>query len=268
MVKFAYLKDRSNVWAARKELKGSSIFIRDDVSKETAKYRATLVPILKAARSANMKSSLSGDTLIVNGKKYPKGQLDRLPESLSPLNTATKSNESTLAFFGQACPLSNFHACSFTIDNIEYNSSEQYYQAMKANYNNRPSISDKIMQSADPAEQKRLGSQINVVGEKWNSIAPEIMHNGILEKFKQNDNLLEFLQNTGNKTLHEASPKDSHWGIGIPLSHSKVLDPAFHKGDNILGRILMSVREQLKSISISDNDFLPPNFTTSPVPST
>jgi hypothetical protein len=67
--------------------------------------------------------------------------------------------------------------------------------------------------------------------------------------------------------LYEAS-NDQFWGIGLSLSNIHVLDKAKHKGQNKLGEILMSVREQFKSNGEFDNTFLnftPPNYQTSPI---
>lgn len=62
-------------------------------------------------------------------------------------------------------------------------------------------------------------------------------------KFLQNKELNEFLCNTGDQVLVEASPHDKIWGIGMEQSHSSVENPTKWRGLNLLGFALMVVRE-------------------------
>ena len=50
----------------------------------------------------------------------------------------------------------------------------------------------------------------------------------------QNSEVRALLESTGSKLLVENSPKDSYWGCG-----------ADGKGKNMLGQVLMEIREQL-----------------------
>ena len=47
---------------------------------------------------------------------------------------------------------------------------------------------------------------------------------------------------TGDTTIGEASPSDSTWGIGLSLKDPTAKDPTKWTGKNLLGKILMSVR--------------------------
>jgi len=51
---------------------------------------------------------------------------------------------------------------------------------------------------------------------------------------------------TGNKTLVEASPLDKVWGIGLAVEDSRVHDPKQWQGLNLLGKVLMRVRDELR----------------------
>jgi hypothetical protein len=268
MIQFAFQSDRDTVWSAKKELKGSSLYLREDVSKETSKYRATLIPILKAAKQNNSKATISGDTIIIDGQKYAKGQLDKLPESLNPTTLSTRFNEECLAFYGGINPLSNFYECNFEVAGIKYTSVEQYYQSIKAEQHGDIAAKNKILRAVHPADQKRLGTSVTVNEGSWSRQAPEIMHIGVKAKFEQNSELRNYLLETGSKTLLEASPRDTFWGTGVPLTHRNVLAEETHKGQNVLGRILMSVREQIRTNMAAETPvkpFFPPNFFTSPI---
>jgi hypothetical protein len=247
-------------------LKGNSIYVNEDFSPETSKYRASLTPILKAAKLENKKCSIVGDALILNGKRYPKDKLNDLPPSLSPLNLSQKSNATSIAFFGRASPLSNFHPANFNINGVNYNCNEQYYQSQKASLANDKIAHDRIMETDDPAEQKRLGSMVKINPEMWDKKSTKIMHSGLVAKFDQNHELADYLLNTSNKLIFEASPRDKTWGIGLSLSHPKVLDQSAHTGLNLLGKILMTQREQI-NCHLDCSNLEPPNFTTSPTAS-
>ena len=73
----------------------------------------------------------------------------------------------------------------------------------------------------------------------WESVKNDIMHDAIRAKFTQNSDLKRKLLQTGNAELIEASPKDAYWGTGP-------------NGDglNMLGKILMTVRQEIRQGSI------------------
>lgn len=43
----------------------------------------------------------------------------------------------------------------------------------------------------------------------------------------------------------EASPRDKKWGIGLGIKDSRAKDPKQWPGENLLGRILDEVRDQI-----------------------
>jgi hypothetical protein len=258
------MADRNQIWALKKNLKGTSVVVREDYSKETSKYISTLIPVMKAARKANLKSNIVGDILIVNGKKYPRGHLSSLPTILQDSKLSTSEDENGLAFYGKASPFSNFYQCNFTVGDTKYSSVEQFYQSAKANLNNQINLRDEIMRTNDPAEQKRIGSRVILDQQEWEKKAADVMHSGLMAKFSQNASLCKALLNTNQKALYEASPKDLYWGIGMSLSNSKVLNPRYHTGQNILGKVLMTVRSQLAPDATDEliPNFTPPNYNT------
>ncbi len=73
------------------------------------------------------------------------------------------------------------------------------------------------------------------IRENWDEIKHEIMLEAVTKKFKTHKKLREILLATGDSQLAENSPFDYYWGIGADGS-----------GQNMLGKILMEVREKLK----------------------
>lgn len=47
------------------------------------------------------------------------------------------------------------------------------------------------------------------------------------------------------KTFVEASPSDPIWGIMMPIGDPNIVDETNWKGQNLLGKALTSVREEL-----------------------
>ena len=86
--------------------------------------------------------------------------------------------------------------------------------------------------------------------EQWATVSKEIVVKGNLHKFAQNKDMLDFLKNTGDKIIVEASPYDTIWGIGMSELDNGVEDPHNWKGTNLLGFALMEVRDELMSLSL------------------
>ena len=78
------------------------------------------------------------------------------------------------------------------------------------------------------------------------------MYQACYAKFMNHDDLRKNLLDTGDATLVEASPFDKIWGIGLAPDNVHCNDPANWKGMNLLGKTLMKVREDLRSILQSE----------------
>tara|TARA_B100001964_G_C13997295_1_gene493344 strand:+ start:259 stop:741 length:483 start_codon:yes stop_codon:yes gene_type:complete len=143
-----------------------------------------------------------------------------------------------------AC-FSNFYPSQFTdVDNIIYHCSEQYLMAYKAFIMNDLNTMEKIMQTYNPYQCKKLGRQVkNWNQELWDQNKCDIMFDALYYKFSQNDDIRQKLLSTGNSTLAEASPRDRIWGIGLNISDAQ--SGKDWRGQNLLGKTLMRVRENL-----------------------
>lgn len=250
IIRFSFFQDRELIWSNKKNLKGSQIYLREDFCKETLEYRQSLFPIIKAAKSDGKRCVVVGDTLIIDGKRYPRGALHNLPENLNLRNLSSKQDESSLAFYGVNHPLSNFYPCQFSVEGETFNCVEQFYQSHKARFFKDDITASEIMQTKDPAMQKRLSRSIrDYCEETWEPAAKDCLYNGILAKFSQNIDLRKFLIDTGDLVLLEASPRDQYWGTGCSLSSPNTLIVSSHPGQNYAGHILMSVRSQLSNVN-------------------
>ncbi|KAF2512028.1 NADAR family protein [Flavobacterium zhairuonense] len=136
---------------------------------------------------------------------------------------------------------------SFKVENVIYKTAEHWMMAKKAELFNDQEILEKILLAESPAEAKKLGREVRNYDDKlWLENRFEIVKQGNYHKFSQNTNLKEFLLNTKERVLVEASPVDPIWGIGMASDHTDALNPEKWRGLNLLGFALMEVRYELK----------------------
>ncbi len=109
-------------------------------------------------------------------------------------------------------------------------------------------MEQKIIQSSEPKEAKKLGRAVrNYDDEAWKDYRFEAVIRGNIAKFKQNKKLGSFLQNTNNKIIVEAAPRDRIWGIGMGQNNPDAQCPEKWRGQNLLGFALMQTREILRA---------------------
>lgn len=151
---------------------------------------------------------------------------------------------SVLLFFRG--PFSQFHHSTFTIDGQTYMCAEQYMHAEKARLFGDIAMAERILKSESPHEHKLMGGQVSgFEQESWDAHKVAIVTDGNRAKFGQNAGLRRRLLDTGDAILAEANPKDFIWGIGLAETDPAALDPANWRGENLLGEILMTVRDEL-----------------------
>ena len=228
-----------------------NVYVHEDYPEEIENRRRLLRPIFNQARKLPKykgKCRLTVDRLVIDGKTYtaaPVRNLDKLPEDLNVRKIAEREDDETLAFFTQSSPFSNFHHAPFTKNGVKYLCSEQYIQAEKARLFNDDTSCFRIMKSTNPYVMKREGSNVkNFIEQKWERAAEEIAFQACLAKFQQNGDLKEILLQTRRKELVEAST-DPFWGAGLSLNDRNILNRDARSGCNVLGKVLMRVREML-----------------------
>lgn len=144
--------------------------------------------------------------------------------------------------------LSQWYPCTFTIDGIYYNCTEQWMMAEKARLFKDEESLTAIMATDSPREQKAIGRKIKDFDKaKWEHVAKEVVYLGNLAKFTQNEDLLEQLLDTDDEELVEASPTDCIWGIGLAEDNPDCHDKSKWRGTNWLGECIMRVRTDIKS---------------------
>lgn len=142
---------------------------------------------------------------------------------------------------------SNWYLRYMEVHAKKYNSVEQYMMYQKAILFGDEEIADAIMQTYSMSEIKALGRKVrNYDDKKWGEVRYDVVLTAVRAKFTQYDDLKEILLGTGDAEIVEASPYDKIWGIGTNRPH-EIMDKSKWKGQNLLGKALMQVREELKN---------------------
>jgi ribA/ribD-fused uncharacterized protein len=149
-------------------------------------------------------------------------------------------------FFTEKSPFSQWYRCSFTVDGRAFNCAEQYMMYGKALLFADAAVGEKILAADHPKEHKALGRKVKGFDDQiWRRERLGIVLAGNRAKFTQNAELLELLLATRGTTLVEASPYDRIWGIGLAATDPRAQDPATWRGQNLLGKILTELRDEL-----------------------
>lgn len=141
------------------------------------------------------------------------------------------------SFDGEFAFLSNFYHSPVAYEGIEYPTVEHAFQAAKTFDN---AERERVRDAATPGLAKRIGRKVKLRSD-WEQIKIDIMRQLLVEKFKDVQ-LREALLATGAAMLVEGNTwHDNFWGDCRCQRCSK------RNGSNMLGNLLMEVREMLKS---------------------
>jgi ribA/ribD-fused uncharacterized protein len=129
---------------------------------------------------------------------------------------------------------SNFAPYPIELEGKVWPTSEHYFQAQKFAATD---YQEKIRGVKSPMIAARMGrSRSQPLRPDWERVKDEVMRRAVLAKFTQHAAIRETLLATGDALLVEHTRNDSYWGDG-----------GDGLGRNMLGQILASVREELRS---------------------
>ena len=209
IIRFSRYQDRMSVWNSRGKLKGTKLFINEDLPPEIEDKRRKLYLVFKQARRLQKKVSLTADRLTIDGTHYTVNDLDSLPAELKLKNLATRETEDTILFYGSNSCYSNFYPTKFELDGKTFVSSEQYYQYQLAIFCGNNEFASKILATDDPLLQHRLGRKMKPAPDQWDiARAEQIMEAGVKAKFRQNEELKTELLSTSSKAFVECNVYD------------------------------------------------------------
>lgn len=129
---------------------------------------------------------------------------------------------------------SNFSAHWIKLDGKSWPTTEHYFQAQKFVGTEHE---DKIRGAASPKNAATMGRERKrPLRADWELVKDGVMRRAVRAKFEQHEEIRQILLDTGDAEIIENAPGDYYWGIGTRGD-----------GKNMLGIILMEVREELRA---------------------
>jgi N-glycosidase YbiA len=128
---------------------------------------------------------------------------------------------------------SNFSRHSFSLEGHKWKTSEHYFQAQK--FVGTPHYGE-VMRASSPGEAARAGrDRKRPLRKDWESVKDGVMMKALRAKFAAYPELVTLLLSTNEEALIENTTNDYYWGCGTDGT-----------GKNMLGRLLVKLREELK----------------------
>lgn len=143
--------------------------------------------------------------------------------------------------------LSQWYPSPFEVDGYVYKTAEHFMMAEKARLFGDEEVFETILTLEHPGDAKKWGRKVRGFKEDvWKQYRSLIVEQGNLAKFRQHEELKQYLLQTQEAVLVEASPYDRIWGIGLRKDAHNVTNPNSWKGLNLLGFALMKVRKWIQ----------------------
>ena len=128
---------------------------------------------------------------------------------------------------------SNFAPYPIEVDGRLWPTSEHYFQAQKFV---DVAHQEAIRQAKSPMIAARMGrDRKRPLRPDWEAVKVDVMRQVLRAKFNQHQDIQQVLLGTGDAQLVEHTERDSYWGDGGDGS-----------GNNVLGRLLMEIRDELR----------------------
>jgi ribA/ribD-fused uncharacterized protein len=135
---------------------------------------------------------------------------------------------------------SNFAPYPVRMDGKVWPTAEHYFQAQKFEAAEQR---EQIRKTKSPMIAARMGrDRKKPLRRDWESVKVAIMREVVRAKFTQHDDIRQILLSTGDATIVEHTQNDSYWGDGGDGS-----------GKNMLGCILMEIREELRRAATNES---------------
>lgn len=127
----------------------------------------------------------------------------------------------------------NCSAHDFELEGEHWKSAEHYVQAQRFECNEIRAL---VRDSAYAFTAKSIARENpQALRDDWHIVRDQVVESAVRAKFASHPHLQEKLASTGEAEIIEASPMSRYWGAG-----------ADGTGKNMLGRILMKVRRELR----------------------
>ena len=150
---------------------------------------------------------------------------------------------------------SNFSPHAIHLQGTNWRTVEHYYQAQKFVGTLDAALVQMIYTAQTPEKAAFLGrDRTRLVRPDWEQVKTQVMREAVLKKFLTHTDIGAILISTKDQLLVENSKTDYYWGCGGDKT-----------GHNYLGKVLMSVRQELRQhlalpspISADGQEIVPP----------
>jgi N-glycosidase YbiA len=137
---------------------------------------------------------------------------------------------------GQYGCFSNFSAHGFMLNGEHWPTSEHYFQAQK--FSGHPEHVAELRTMKTPKQVAMAGrSRQRPLRPDWEQVKDEVMRQAVRAKFGAHQDIRAILLSTTDAELIEDTSDDHYWGRGSSGT-----------GKNMLGIILMQIREELRGL--------------------
>ena len=249
-LRFRNPNERNEIFRNIRKLKDyeiTKIRVSDDLTPSELKFREDLQCLASLCRDKGFNVKIKNDTISINDNIYSKNNLSALPPNISMAKAKTvelkdeEGNIEGIAFQGPDSPLSNFYPTPIVHHTGTFTSVEQGYVFGKALAGNDKETCQRIMNTTDPFELKKIGKNI-ISTTKWDAQKERLLQELMVNKFTSNNELKSFLKDTKDLHLFEAVP-DRYFGCGYGLRDKNKINKSC-PGFNRTGQILMHIRDQ------------------------
>lgn len=145
----------------------------------------------------------------------------------------------TIYFYKVSDPygcFSNFSLHPIQVEGLYWQTVEHYYQAQKFVGTENERLIQVIRDAQTPMAAAQIGRDRTLkLRFDWEQVKQQVMRQGVLTKFLTHSDIQEILLSSDEELIVEDSPTDYYWGCGQDKT-----------GQNQLGKILMSVRQEIR----------------------
>ena len=240
IVRFHNVQDKMLILQRRWSL-GKGVYINEDFSAETKRRINVLRPVFKEAKKIDSNSKMIKDKIIFRNKEYTVKNIRTINIVTSKLSE--KTDKVTIAFAGRFSPLSNLYPQPIEIDGKLYSSTEHFYQLHKCLSAGNLDVAAEVLMAEEPEDAMAAGAKVQRPLTWTIKEGKQLMKKAAKEKL-QSKKMQKILRETGKAVIVE-STRNPLWGTGIPFNSCDALSPKSFTGRNIMGTVLMELRDEL-----------------------
>ena len=140
-------------------------------------------------------------------------------------------------FYGERSLFSNFYQCDVSALGVVFHSVEAAYQFKKAIFHGDFATAEYIKNAPSGRVAKRRSKHIFQTRSCWVKVRLAVMRALVRDKFRTKE-FRKALLETGDAEIIEWVPsREGYWGVSL----------GFKEGMNVMGRILMRIREEARA---------------------